>query len=174
MTAVLAILAAGFREITQAGPSSSCAAAVSKGLASSSRRRPPTPRTQRSKIPSTRPVGAPVIRPAIALREQADRMLDGLEAPPLSSSLSGQAFRRSHWLPWPAAYLRLFLLGVTPQHSHLTMIPPSSPSSLPSIALAIVAVRGAARLSCARLKFSAKNGRRSLDRRPASLPSPTL
>ena len=173
MTAVLAILAAGFREITQAGPSSSCAAAVSKGLASSSRRRPPTPRTQRSKIPSTRPVGAPVIGPAIALREPADRMLDGLEAPPISSSLRVSLspitlVAMARRLPSP-----IFIRG-NPQHSHLTMIPPSSPSSIPSIALAIIAVLGAARLSFARLKFSAKNERRSRDRRPASLASPTL
>jgi hypothetical protein len=37
------------------------------------------------------------------------------------------------------------------------MIPPSSPSSIPSIALAIIAVLGAARLSFARLKFSGEN-----------------
>jgi len=50
----------------------------------------------------------------------------------------------------------IFISG-NPQHSHLTMIPPSSPSSIPSIALAIIAVLGAARLSCARLKFSGEN-----------------
>ena len=108
----------------------------------------------------------------MALREPADRMLDGLKAPPISSSLRVSLspitlVAMARRLPSP-----IFIWG-NPQHSHLTLIPPRSPSSIPSIALAIIAVLGAARLSVARLKFSAKNGRRSRDRRPASLASPT-
>ena len=174
MTAVLAILAAGFREITQAGPSSSCAAAVSKGLACSSRRRPPL--RARSDPKSLRP--ALLARPSSARRSPfASRLtaylLPSKRAAPLlfvgSVSLSPITLvAMARRLPSPT-----FIRG-NPQHSHLTMIPPSSLGSLPSIALAIIAVLGAARLSCARLKFSAKNAPRSRDPRPASLASPTL